>query len=242
MNAIERKRSDLSVWRIDYLALLEEKTESGVEEKSARWSQWYEEYIQFMNEMVPEDEHKQFHRLLMDVINDRHWCIDHNIDYEDPSVQLSALALCQVRYGQSSKTKQMLSEQLAMTIVSPDDVVTGKIIMVVDDDDDVREVLTTILEHLGYSVIACESGEEALIETEKSCPDMVFLDYNMPKQNGMDVLRELMAIAPKLKVVMLTGYANLAAAKEAVDIGVVDYVSKPLDVKLVSEIVEDVLS
>ncbi len=50
-----------------------------------------------------------------------------------------------------------------------------------------------------------------------------------------------MIISPNLKVVMLTGYANLDTAREAVNTGVIDYVSKPLDVTLVREIVEDVL-
>ncbi len=236
-----RKRSDLSVWRIDYLALLEEKRGSRGKEKSARWRQWHEEYVQFMHEMVPKGDHDQFHRMLMDVMYERDWCREHGIDYSDPSVQLAALALCQERYGQRAPAREKADPPLAPPSGLPEEAVAGKMIMVVDDDDGVRDVLGAILKRLGHRVIACDSGDAALIEIRKCHPDMVFLDYRMPGRNGLEVLRDLMAIAPDLKVVMLTGFANLDTAKEAVDAGVIDYVSKPLDATLVREIVEDVL-
>ncbi len=236
-----RKRSDLSVWRIDYLALLEEKMDQHHKEMSERWQEWHNEYIQFMDEKVPQEDHKQFHNLLMDVMNDRHWCLEHGVNYEDPSIQLAALALCKERYGHLLSTMDTTEQQIPSSSELPEESVSGKTIMVIDDDEGIREVLEDIIKQLGHKVITFESGEAALIETQKCAPDMVFLDYSMPEKNGLEVLRELMTISPNLKVVMLTGYANLDIAKEAVDTGVIDYVSKPLDMTLVSEIVEDVL-
>jgi len=236
-----RKRSDLSVWRIDYLALLEEKTHHNHKEKSVRWQEWHEEYIQFMDEKVPKEDHKQFHRLLMDVMNERYWCQEHGINYEDPSIQLAALALCKERYGHLLPTIDTTKQQITSEHELPEEPATRKIIMVIDDDEGIREVLGDIIKQIGHEVITFESGYDALIEAQKCSPDMVFLDYNMPEKNGIEVLHELMTLSPNLKVVMLTGYATLDNAKEAVDTGVVDYVSKPLDMTLVCEIVEDIL-
>ncbi len=240
-NVKGRKRSDLSVWRIDYLALLEEKMDQHHTEMSDRWQEWHNEYIQFMDEKVPQEDHKQFHNLLMEVMNDRQWCLNHDINYEDPSIQLAALVLCKEKYEHLSPANDTTEQQLTSSSELPEESVTGKTIMVIDDDEGIREVLGDIIKQLGHDVIVFECGEAALIETQKCAPDMIFLDYSMPEKNGLELLPELMAVSPNLKVVMLTGYANLDIAKEAVDAGVIDYVSKPLDMTLVHEIIEDVL-
>jgi len=68
-----------------------------------------------------------------------------------------------------------------------------------------------------------------------------FMNEKVPQEDYEQFPGLLMAITPDLKVVMLTGFASLDTAKKAVDTGVIDYVSKPLDLKLISEIIEDIL-
>ncbi len=238
----KHKRSDLSVWRIDYLALLEEKESNNPEKRSLRWKRWHEEYIDFINKMVPKEDHKKFHKNLMDVIYDRIWCKQNGIDYTDPSVKLAALKLCQERYSQSIPNDNIVKNNLEVSSFQFEKVkASGKKIMVVDDEESIREFMEETLSISGHQVITCESGDVALAEVKKELPDMVFLDLKMPGKDGIDVLKELIEIYPGLPVVMLTGYPTIETAKQAVTIGACDYVSKPLDVNLVMDMVKDVL-
>jgi nitrogen-specific signal transduction histidine kinase len=81
-------------------------------------------------------------------------------------------------------------------------------ILVVDDDADVRGFLADALDELGHQVSACDCGEAAIVEVERSCPDLLLLDFAMPGMNGAEAAREIRSRCPGLPIVFVTGYAE----------------------------------
>jgi len=81
-------------------------------------------------------------------------------------------------------------------------------ILLVDDDDDVRGFLEDALDELGHTVSGCSSGEAALAEVARDCPDLLLLDFAMPGMNGAEVAREVRKSCPTLPIVFVTGYAE----------------------------------
>ncbi|HYN79697.1 MAG TPA: sigma-54 dependent transcriptional regulator [Lamprocystis sp. (in: g-proteobacteria)] len=106
------------------------------------------------------------------------------------------------------------------------------VVLVVDDDEDVRRLLQLILQHAGYGVIAAGDGGEALCLARTCGPRLAILDYQLPDMTGIDLLRHLKVAHPQLPVMMLTGFADLAGAVAATKEGASDYLSKPVDNKL----------
>ena len=109
-------------------------------------------------------------------------------------------------------------------------------ILVVDDDEGVREALSEFLRSLGYVVVSVESGEKALTEFGNSVFDVVMTDLIMPNMDGMELLRRLREIKNEDVIVfMLTGHPSIDTAVEAINRGADDYITKPFhleDVKL----------
>jgi two-component system, response regulator RegA len=102
-------------------------------------------------------------------------------------------------------------------------------ILLVDDDEVLRERLATAIRDRGYEVRTASSAEEALREAAKDSPEMAVVDLKMPGGSGLDVLRELRRQDPSTRVLMLTGYGSIATAVEAVREGAVGYLPKPAD-------------
>ena len=109
-------------------------------------------------------------------------------------------------------------------------------ILVVDDDNGVREALSEFLLSLGYAVVAVENGEEALTEYEKGGFDMVMADLIMPNMDGMELLQRIREIKNNEVIfLMMTGHPSIGTAVEAINRGADDYITKPFhleDVKL----------
>lgn len=104
----------------------------------------------------------------------------------------------------------------------------GKII-VADDDESIRSLLTRFLKKRGYCVITATNGTEAVEAVGRENPDMVLLDINMPKKNGLDALKELKALHPQVAVIMITGNEDMELAKECLRSGASDYIAKPFN-------------
>jgi two-component system, response regulator RegA len=102
-------------------------------------------------------------------------------------------------------------------------------ILLVDDDEVLRERLATAIRARGYEVRTAGSPEDALREAAKDSPEMAVLDLRMPGGNGIDLMRELKRHDPATRVLMLTGYGSIATAVEAVREGAVGYLPKPAD-------------
>ncbi|MGB6120470.1 MAG: response regulator, partial [Bacteroidota bacterium] len=102
-------------------------------------------------------------------------------------------------------------------------------ILVVDDEDALRTVLSSELMNEGYEVNTAADGDEAVGELGKAEFDLVLLDIKMPRMNGFEVLKHIKQNHEKTKVVMLTGFADLKNAIESKKLGADDFVSKPYD-------------
>jgi two-component system nitrogen regulation response regulator NtrX len=100
-------------------------------------------------------------------------------------------------------------------------------ILVVDDEQNIRWSLGNVLGDAGFRVVCAEDGEEALAAVEAEPPDAVFLDIELPKLNGMEVLRRLRTERPDVSVVMISGHATIERAVEATRLGAFDFVEKP---------------
>ena len=115
-------------------------------------------------------------------------------------------------------------------------------ILVVDDEDSLRTVLSSELVSEGYDVGAAADGDEAITEFQKKVYDLVLLDIKMPRMNGFEVLRFIKEKHPKTKVIMLTGFADLKNAIESKKLGAEDFVSKPYDLVDLLTTIERVMS
>ncbi len=102
-------------------------------------------------------------------------------------------------------------------------------ILVVDDEDALRTVLSAELNSEGYEVGAAADGMEAVSELQKMKYDLVLLDIKMPNMNGFEVLKVIKEKHPGTRVIMLTGFADLKNAIESKKLGAEDFVSKPYD-------------
>ncbi|MBI1953246.1 MAG: response regulator [Candidatus Omnitrophica bacterium] len=109
-------------------------------------------------------------------------------------------------------------------------------ILICDDEPGVRDSLKLILEgHFNLAFAA--DGEEALLQIKSLHPDLAILDIKMPRMNGLECLKQIKLLDPKLKVLVLTGYESGDVASEAVRAGAANYLTKPLDrQKLLSEV------
>jgi DNA-binding NtrC family response regulator len=115
-------------------------------------------------------------------------------------------------------------------------------ILVVDDEDALRTVLSSELSSEGYEVRTAGDGDEAISGLQKENFDLVLLDIRMPRMNGFEVLKYVKEKHPKTKVVMLTGFADLKNAIESKKLGAEDFVSKPYDLVDLLTTIERVLS
>jgi DNA-binding NtrC family response regulator len=101
-------------------------------------------------------------------------------------------------------------------------------ILVVDDQDDVRKVLKRFLLSIGHDVIMATNGEEALEKIQEE-PTIVLLDFAMPGENGIEVLRKIKEISPSTDVIMVTGVGGHDIGLESFEQGAFEYITKPID-------------
>ncbi len=110
-------------------------------------------------------------------------------------------------------------------------------ILIVDDELGPRESLRMILQW-DYDVVTAEGGRSALAVLKKEKYDLVILDIRMPDINGIDLLAEIKQIAPDTEVVMITAYASVETAANALRYGALDYLIKPFQADAVRDAVE----
>jgi DNA-binding NtrC family response regulator len=115
-------------------------------------------------------------------------------------------------------------------------------ILVVDDEEALRTVLSSELEGEGYNVSMAADGEEAISVLGANQFDLILLDIKMPNVDGFEVLKFVKQNQPSTKVIMLTGFADLKNAIESKKLGAEDFVSKPYDLVDLLTTVERVLS
>ena len=100
-------------------------------------------------------------------------------------------------------------------------------VLVVDDEENIRLVLRTLLRKSGYEVAVADNGESALALVDSFAPDVILTDVRMPKMGGLDLLAALRARENPATVIVMSAYGNVDLALEAMKAGAYDYVSKP---------------
>jgi DNA-binding NtrC family response regulator len=103
-------------------------------------------------------------------------------------------------------------------------------ILIVDDDEDLRTKMSKFLGGAGYETQMVSSGREAVEKASDEDFDVVLLDLIMPKMSGSDVLIELKRVSPRSKVIMITAFATIDNAVDAIKRGASDYVTKPFKI------------
>ncbi len=110
-------------------------------------------------------------------------------------------------------------------------------ILVVDDDADVRDVLTRFLERRGYLVESAADGEEALTAVRTNDPDLMLLDICLPKMSGLDVLDAIREDGLHTRTIALSGIADDQMVQNTKELGAVAFLAKPFDfISLTAEI------
>ncbi len=102
-------------------------------------------------------------------------------------------------------------------------------LLIVDDDEIFCSVLSNALGKRGYSVTMTHNVGQAINSFKTSLPDFAVVDLNMPGESGLELIPKLCKLNPNVKIVVLTGYASITTAVEAIKLGAIHYLSKPAD-------------
>lgn len=101
-------------------------------------------------------------------------------------------------------------------------------VLLVDDDPVLTATLTAAFTRRGYETRAAQRHEEALAEAQAHRPDWIVLDLKIPGTSGLKLIPPLLAAAPDAQIVVVTGFANVATAVEAIKLGATHYLAKPV--------------
>lgn len=137
-------------------------------------------------------------------------------------------------HGTTFRVYLPLEESAAKMIksdVAPVKATRDATILIVDDEEMIRELARDMLTDLGYRVVACEDGPSALdyYREHVSDVDLVILDMVMPKMTGKEVFQAMKAINPDIKAILSSGYSINGAAKDLFAEGVLGFVQKPFE-------------
>lgn len=102
-------------------------------------------------------------------------------------------------------------------------------LLLVDDDEVFRDVLARALSRRGYAVSTADCVEAALAMVGDNPPEFAVVDLKMPGDSGLVLIKSLIDLDPNTRIVMLTGYASIATAVEAIKLGAIHYLVKPAD-------------
>ncbi len=105
----------------------------------------------------------------------------------------------------------------------------GRSLLLVDDDAPLRRSMARALERRGFHVLAAEGLAEARDHAHAHKPEFAVLDMRLTEGSGLDLVRTLRELRPEVRIVIVTGYGNIATAVAAIKAGAVDYLAKPVD-------------
>ena len=114
-------------------------------------------------------------------------------------------------------------------------------ILIVDDDESIREVLTSILTDKGYIVEAVDTGEKAIKATHEKFYNLALIDIRLPDMEGTKLLTRLKDTVPRMRKIIITGYPTLQNAIEAVNKGADAYIIKPIDMEETLKVIREQL-
>lgn len=118
----------------------------------------------------------------------------------------------------------------------------AKKILIVDDDAGHRIMIKATLLERGYEIFEASDGSEAVAMVEKRFFDLIMLDLKMKNMDGVEALKQIKKISPAIPVLIMTAYASVQTAVEALKLGAIDYLMKPLDIEKVIQTIDKALN
>jgi two-component system response regulator AtoC len=113
-------------------------------------------------------------------------------------------------------------------------------ILIIDDDDLICKSLTKVIKRFNYETDFCMDAEKALDKVESSNPDIILLDIYLTSKSGLDILKELQIKYPYIPVIMITAFADVNIAVEAMKLGAFDFLLKPIEIEYLKLILQKV--
>jgi DNA-binding NtrC family response regulator len=119
---------------------------------------------------------------------------------------------------------------------------TNATILVVDDDEGVRENLAELFELVGYSILTAGSAPEAIQKLTSQEVDLLLTDYWMPGPNGVELIEAARKVKPRLKAILMTAFGDSFMEIESVRRGAIGYVNKPFEADEITNLVGRILA
>ena len=127
-------------------------------------------------------------------------------------------------------------------ILAPEKTTTaGGRILIVDDDDGVRENLAELFQVVGYSVVTAGSAPEAMGKLAHQDVDLLLTDYRMPGPNGVELIESARRVKPGLRAILMTAFGDSFTEIESVRRGAIGYVNKPFEADEITNLVSRIL-
>jgi two-component system response regulator RegA len=123
----------------------------------------------------------------------------------------------------------ILRSEIAMTNAPAAAMPSERSLLIVEDDKSFLQRLARAMEGRGFIVTTAESVADGLLQVEKAAPAFAVVDMRLGDGNGLDVISAMKKRRPEARAIVLTGYGNIATAVNAVKLGAVDYLAKPVD-------------
>ncbi len=114
-------------------------------------------------------------------------------------------------------------------------------ILIIDDDENIRKVLKTILEDEGYIVDTADTAKKAIEQSEKTFYNLALIDVRLPDMEGIELLSKMRSTKPKMRKIIVTGYPTLQNAISAVNKGADAYIMKPFEVEKILQTIQEQL-
>ncbi len=115
-------------------------------------------------------------------------------------------------------------------------------ILVIDDEQELLNLMQNILEVEGFQVFCASNGADGILLNERKDPDLIILDLRMPEMDGIETLHKIRKYDNKVRVIILTGYGCPDTIREAADLNISEYLSKPFEnedlIRVVSQALE----
>ena len=117
-----------------------------------------------------------------------------------------------------------------------------KKVLIADDTKNIRQLLTTCLQHEGYDVISVDNGQAALEAFQKNIFDLAFLDIKMPQMSGTEVLRQIRSLGIDIPIIVITAFPTVKNAVECTQMGAIAYMQKPFTTNRVKQLLQEIVS
>ena len=117
----------------------------------------------------------------------------------------------------------------------------NKKVLIIDDETDLQELIKDVLEEKNYQVFCASSGADGILLNEQKNPDLIILDLRMPEMDGIETLRNIRNADDSVIVVILTGYGCPDTIRDATDLNVSEYLSKPFGNSELLDIIDKAL-